>query len=146
MNFSDDNTIEDILGLISFVRGRESWPEEVVQATVDQIVARIDAKLASTKNSTRRNWLSGRVIMPEMPRLRSVAEISDRSSSRCKSAPSSYETGTKLIDGRQASSSIPMAPSLRTTPNSAVKRTSARQLICLLSRPWRGPKPLTLGR
>lgn len=53
---SDDNTVEDILGLISFVNGRESWPDEVDQATVDQIVARIDAKLTRNTNPTRRNW------------------------------------------------------------------------------------------
>ena len=56
MHFSDDNTVEDILGLISFASGRDSWPDEVDQSTVDEIVARIEAKLTRNKNPIRRNW------------------------------------------------------------------------------------------
>jgi hypothetical protein len=45
-----------------------------------------------------------------------------------------------------ANAGMPVREWRSTAPNSAVKPTSARRLICLLPRPRRGPKRLTLGR
>jgi len=56
VNFNDDNTLEDILSVIAFASGRARWPDEVSQATVDEIVTRIQAKLQTTRNRIRRNW------------------------------------------------------------------------------------------
>jgi hypothetical protein len=48
----DDNTLEDILGSLYVAQIDKSVKQ------VDQLIARIEAKLAKDKNRIRRNWFS----------------------------------------------------------------------------------------
>jgi hypothetical protein len=57
--FNDENTLEDILGSIYVAQGYESYyPGQSPIPKLDQIVGRIEAKLATSTNRIRRNWFS----------------------------------------------------------------------------------------
>jgi len=59
MPFNDDNTLQDIQGCIYVVQGFEAYyPGESPARKLDEIVARIEAKLTKNTNRTRHNWFS----------------------------------------------------------------------------------------
>ena len=58
-DFNDDNTLEDIQGCIYVAQGYEAYyPGESPARTLDDIVARIEAKLVMNSNRIRHNWFS----------------------------------------------------------------------------------------
>jgi hypothetical protein len=58
MRITDDNTLEDIQGLILCLEWdvKKQKPEFPVAPRFEELVARIDQKLSRNKNKVRKNW------------------------------------------------------------------------------------------
>lgn len=96
--FNDDNALLDIFGRIFIA---QSWPEhsDPVDGTIaeqlDVIIARIEDKLARSKNRTRHNWFSSALEFAQEARIAYQADDVERGRSLLGRCREYLESGNK---------------------------------------------------
>ena len=93
---NDDNTLEDIFGCIFVAQAWPSHPDDPpIADQLDQIIARIEDKLARNTNRIRHNWFSTALNFAQQARASYVASDCERGDELLRRCHEYLESGNK---------------------------------------------------